>query len=184
MEAIQKTKEELGDKPEEANKLIDFLNSRNKYQLDALEIEDRTTTILEIKKVLTKRNLMLNLEKRCQSIQIDIDDFTLKYGILREKSLPSPLVINDKLMTHDDYIERLNKQARSQANSSTVKGLPTRKVLYDGLENLFYIEHEVKYLFTNRPNLVKYTEANEVYRKMIRMKIPNNEWWTSMIDIL
>ena len=68
MEVIQKTKEELRDKHEEANQLIDFLNNKNKYQLDALEIEDRTTTILEIKKVLTKRNLMLNLEKRCQSI--------------------------------------------------------------------------------------------------------------------
>jgi len=68
VEVIQKTKEELRDKHEEANQLIDFLNNKNKYQLDALEIEDRTTTILEIKKVLTKRNLMLNLEKRCQSI--------------------------------------------------------------------------------------------------------------------
>lgn len=66
MEAIQKTKEELGDKPKEANQLIDFLNSRNRYQLDALEIEDRKATILEIKKVLTKKNLMLNLEKRCK----------------------------------------------------------------------------------------------------------------------
>jgi hypothetical protein len=78
----------------------------------------------------------------------DIDDFMLKYGILREKGLPSPLVINDKLMTHDDYIEKLHKQAKSQASSSTVKALPTGKVLYDGLENLFYIEHEVKHLFT------------------------------------
>jgi len=79
--------------------LIDFLNSRNRYQLDELEIEDRTTTIIEIKKVLTKRNLMINLEKRYQSIQVDIDTFMLKYGILREKGLPSPLVIHDKLVT-------------------------------------------------------------------------------------
>lgn len=93
------TKEELRDKPKEENQLIEFLNNKNRYQLDALEIQDRTTTILEIEKVLTKRNLMLNLEKRCQSIQADIDDFMLKYGILREKGLSSPLVINDKLMT-------------------------------------------------------------------------------------
>jgi len=99
MEDIQKTKEELGDKPKEENQLIDFLNSRNRYHLDELQIEDRTSTNIEIKKVLTKRNLMLNLEKRCHSIQVDIDSFMLKYGILREKGLPSPLVIHDKLMT-------------------------------------------------------------------------------------
>jgi len=99
MEAIQKTKEKLGDKLEEANQLIDFLNSRNRCQLDELEIQDRTATIIEIKKVLSKRNLMLNLEKRCQNIQVDIDSFMLKYGILREKGLPSPIIIHDKLMT-------------------------------------------------------------------------------------
>ena len=104
-----------------------------------MEIEDRIATILEIKKVLTKKKLMLNLEKRCQSIQEDIDEFMLKYGILKEKGLPSPMIIYDKLMTQDDYIERLHKQARSHTSSSTVKAQPTRKVLYDGLENLFYI---------------------------------------------
>lgn len=85
----------MGDKPEEANQLIKFLNSRNIYQLDELEIEDRMTTIIELKKILTKRNLMLNLEKRCQGIQADIASFMTKYGILRDKGLPNPMVIND-----------------------------------------------------------------------------------------
>ena len=119
--------------------MINFLNSRNRHQLEQLEIEDRTPTILEINIFLTKKNLMLNLEKRCQSIQEDIDDFMLKYGILRDKGLPSPLVINDKLMTCDNYIEKLYKQARIQATSSTTKALPTEKVLYDGLEFFFIL---------------------------------------------
>lgn len=128
--------------------------------------------------------MMLNLEKRCQSIQANIDNFMLKYGILREKGLPSPLVIHAKLMTHEDYIKRLNKQSRSQAISSGVKAFPTRKVLYDGLENLFCIEHEMKHLFTSKPNFSKYTEGDEVYRKMIRIKLSDNEWWTSLTDLL
>jgi len=81
------------------------MNSTNSYQLDELEIQDITVTIIEIKKVLTKRNPMLNLEKRCQSIQADIDSFMLKYDIFKEKGLPNPLVIHDKLMTQEDYIE-------------------------------------------------------------------------------
>jgi len=151
------------------------LNSKSKHQLEQWDIEDRTATILEIKKVLIKKNLMLNLEKRCQSIQEDINDFMLKYDILRDKGLPSPLIINDKLMTHDDYSAKLHQQARNQASSSTVKALPTRKVLYDGLENILCIEHEVKPLFTVQPNFAKYTKADEIYKKLIRMKIPNEE---------
>lgn len=127
---------------------------------------------------------MLNLEKRCHNFQADIDSFMLKYGILREKGLPSPLVIHENLMIQEDHIERLHKQSKSQASSLGVKALPIGKVLYDCLENLFYIEHEVKHLFSSKPNFAKYTEVDEVYRKMIRMKLPNNEWWTSLIDLL
>jgi len=108
----------------------------------------------------------------------------LKYGILREKDLPNPLVINEKLMTHEDYIERLNKQARSHGGPSRVKALLTGKVLYDGFKNLFYIQHEVKHLFTSQPSFSKYTEVDEVYMKLIRMKMPDNEWWTNLIDLI
>ena len=65
LEEIHKTKEELGRMHEEATRLINFLNSKNKYQLEELGIEDKTGTILEVKKVLTKRSLMQNLERRC-----------------------------------------------------------------------------------------------------------------------
>ena len=120
---------------------------------------------------------MLNLEKSCQSIQADIDRFMIKYGILRENGLPSPMVIHDKLMTQDDYIERLNKLASSQAGTLGVKALLTGKVLYDNLENLFFLEDEIKHLFLNKPNFAKYTEADEIYRKMLKMKLPEGEWW-------
>lgn len=45
-EAIQKTREELGDKLEEAIQLIRLLNSKNRYQLDELGKEYRTGTLI------------------------------------------------------------------------------------------------------------------------------------------
>jgi len=53
--------------PEEATRIIHFLNS-NKYELQELDIANRTGTILEVKKVLTKRNLMMNLEDKYQTM--------------------------------------------------------------------------------------------------------------------
>jgi hypothetical protein len=44
--AIEIIKEELGGRPAEATELIRFLNSKNKQELEELEIEDRTETIL------------------------------------------------------------------------------------------------------------------------------------------
>lgn len=62
VEAIQKIKKELSKKPEEANEIIKFLNSKNKQELEEIGISDRTYTILEVRKVISKRNLMIQLE--------------------------------------------------------------------------------------------------------------------------
>ena len=96
---IQKVKEELGDIPEDANRLIHFLDRKNRYEFHELDIEYKTKTILEIRKVLSKRNLILNLEEKCHNMQAVIDRFMAKFQILMEKGLPSPLVITDELMT-------------------------------------------------------------------------------------
>ena len=99
IEAIENVKEELGEMPKEVVIIIQFLNSKNKYELQELDIPDRTSTILEVKGVLAKRNLMLSLEDKCQTMQLVADRFMTKFELLREKELPSPLVKNDKLMT-------------------------------------------------------------------------------------
>ena len=89
-------------------------------------------------------------------MQEEIDDFMNKFGVLQCKGLPSPLVINEKLMTQIDYVDKLAKYADNQASSSSSaaapKAIPTGRVLFDSLENLFYVEHEIKHLFQVQPN--------------------------------
>lgn len=81
-EEIQRTKAQLGQMSEEANRLIHFLNSMNKEQLEEFGIIDRIETILEIKRVLTKKTLMRNLERRCHDMQAEINSFMEKFAIL------------------------------------------------------------------------------------------------------
>jgi len=94
------------------------------------------------------------------------------------------MVINEKLMTQLDYGDRLRKLAKEQASSSSIKALPTGKVLYDTFENLFFLKHEVKHLFLTKPNFAKYTKADEIYRRMVSVKLPDAEWWEKIIDLL
>jgi len=54
----------LGENPIEATEIMGFLNFRTKEELEAVEIDDRTETILEVKKVLTKKGLMMQLEDK------------------------------------------------------------------------------------------------------------------------
>ena len=79
-------------------------------------------------------------------------------------------------MRHINYVDKLTQyidnQASSSASAFAPKALPTGKVLYDNLENLFYVEHELKNLFPIQPTFSRYTETDEILRKLQRTKIP------------
>ena len=64
------------------------------------------------------------------------------------------------------------------------QGIPTKKVLYKNFENLFYLQHEVKHIFFNKPTFSKYTEADEIFRRMMKIKFPETEFWEKMNDLL
>ena len=65
-----------------------------------------------------------------------------------------------------------------------MKGMPTGKALYQTFENLLYLQHEVKHLFVNKSTFEKYTEADEVYRIMVNIKLLDTETWEKLNDLL
>ena len=127
---------------------------------------------------------MFNFEEKCHNMQVAIDRFMAKLQILRDKGLPNPMVIHDKLMTQLDYVDKLEKLSKEQTITSGVKAQPIGKVLYDTLENIFFLEHEMKHLFLTKPNFAKYTEADEIYRRMLKIQLPDAEMWEKINDLL
>jgi len=77
--------------PKQANKMIHFLNTHNKEQLAALNINNRTYTILNLKRVLTLRRFVQTLERKCQEMQAEINDFKMRFAALQSRGLPSPV---------------------------------------------------------------------------------------------
>ena len=58
-EAMETKTKQLEDMPETTSDIIKFLNSKYDYELEELRINDKTATILEVKKIITKKNLTL-----------------------------------------------------------------------------------------------------------------------------
>lgn len=83
-----------------------------------------------------------------------------------------------RLMTHADYVHRLNtyvdNQVTASSSSARDKALPSGQSLYDNLENLFFIEHEVRYIFTVQHTFFRYTDADETLIKMHRHQLPDD----------
>jgi hypothetical protein len=132
-QAIEKIRAELGEMPTEAAEIIKFLNSKTKEELEDLKIEYRTETILEVKRVLTKRGLMLQLEEKVQTMDAGVQRFFSKIEALHKKGLPGLRVINDKLMTLAYYKKKLATVAKDSSKLLGIQGSITGKAFLDAL---------------------------------------------------
>jgi len=183
-DTIQRVKADLGEKPEEASKIIKCLNSKNKYELEEPMITGRIETILEVKKVIFKRNLMIQLDEKCQNMKLAVNRFFDKFEVLRQNGFPNPLVINDKLLKNEDYDKNMREVAKETSNTSSMKGVPTKKCAPPNFRKPFYLQHEVNHLFVNKPTFAKYTEEDEIYQRMMKIKLPDEETWEKWCDLL
>lgn len=103
------------------------------YELDELGVEDRKKTIMEENKVLTMRNLIVQLEEKCHSLEIVVNIFFSRIEPLTQKGPPSLFVINDKLITREDYVKNLNEISKDTAKFSNIRGTMTWKALLEAL---------------------------------------------------
>jgi hypothetical protein len=167
-QAIEKIREELEERPTEATDLIGFLKSKTKQELEALEIEDRARTILEVKKVLTKKGLMLQLEEKSQMMDIGVQRFFSKVDMLHKKGLPGLLVINDNK-------QKIIIVEKDGSKFVGIQGSITGKDFLETLQLDLSIQHEIKYIFITKPTFAKYTEMDEIYRKLLKVSIPSQK---------
>jgi chromosome segregation ATPase len=185
---IQRAKTALGNRPDQANRMIDFLNRQEKEELAAIGIVNRTEAVLTAKKVLTLRNYVQTVERKCYEIQVEVDEYQLKMEALLAKGLPSLLSGAGRLISREQYTNRMatyiENQITASGSTSEETGPPTGQSLYNKLEGLFFIENEVKHLFEIPPNFYRYTEADETLVKIRRHQLPKEDWWQAMLQIL
>jgi hypothetical protein len=183
-QAIDNIRTKLGENPTEATKIIRFLKSKTKEELEALEIEDRTETILEVKKVLTKKGLMLQLEDKAQNMDIGVHIFFSKVDSLHKKGLPGLLVINDKMITLSDYKQNILAVEKDGSKFAGIQGSITGKAFLETLQLDLSIQHEIKYIFITKPTFAKYTEMDETYRRLLKVSIPSQKRWEYLCALI
>ena len=52
---------------------------------------------------------MVQLEEKCHNMDITLTRLMVKSDILRQKGLPNPFVINERLMKHEDYDKKIRE---------------------------------------------------------------------------
>lgn len=164
----QRARASLGSMRDIATRMINVLNNKTGLQLASMGIRDRTDTILLIKRVHTLRSYVQTLERKSQDIQVEINAFATKITALHGRRLPSLVTSAGRLLSHEKYAKRVNNYAANQLTATTSSpeavGPLSGQEIYDKLEKLFFIEHEIKHLFEVPPNYYKYTEADETIK--------------------
>jgi len=59
-----------------------MLNSKTRDELEELNIQDKTPIIMEVKRVFTKKNIMVQLENKCKELELQVRRFNSKFSFL------------------------------------------------------------------------------------------------------
>jgi hypothetical protein len=100
---------------------------------------------------------------------------------LQKKALPGLKVINDKLMTLPDYKKRLDDVAKDSSKFGRIQRIITGKAFLDSLQWDISIQHEIQYIFITKRTFSKYTEMDEVYRRLLKVNVPSHLRWRNSV---
>jgi hypothetical protein len=113
-----------------------------------------------------------------------VQRFFNKIDALQKKGLPGLKVINDKLMTLPNYKKRLSEVSKDSSKFARIQVSITGKAFLDALQLDISIQHEIRYIFLTKPTFVKYTEMDEVYRRLIKVTVPSQIRWEELCNLL
>lgn len=164
--------------------MIKVLNLKTKVKLEQIQILDRKKTILEIKKVFQKKNLMTRLETKCQAFKTVVQRFHFKFNLLNQRGLPGLVAPDDRLFSLEEYCQKTYSIATDKANFASIKGHLIGKQMLEALDFDLTIKHEIKHIFVNKPTFEKYTEVDEVYRKLVNISIPTEDIWDHLCETI
>jgi hypothetical protein len=85
-------------------------------------------------------------------------------------------------MTLPDYKKRLADVAKDSSKFADIQGSIIDKAFLDALQWDISIQHEIRYIFLTNPSFAKYTEMEEVYRRLLKVNVPNHLRWEELCD--
>lgn len=149
--------------------MIKVLNSKTRQHLEEINIPYRTTTTLEIKKFLMKKNQLTQLKIECEALNTTVRKFHSKFSMLHKKGLPEIVSSNDQLVKLEDYYERLYTIAADNSKFAVIKRHITGKDFFEALSFDLTIKYEVGHLFITNPNFERYNEVDEIFRRTVNI---------------
>jgi hypothetical protein len=117
-------------------------------------------------------------------MDIGVQRFFCKFEVLHKKGLPGLLVLNDKFITLPNYKQKMSTVAKDSSKFVGIQGSITGKSLLETLQLDLRMQHEIKHIFITKPAFAKYTEMDEIYRKLLKISILGKKRWEDLCTLL
>jgi hypothetical protein len=104
--------------------------------------------------------------------------------VLHKEGLPGLLLLNDKLINLPDYKQKMSIVAKYNSKFVGIQGSITGKDFLETLQLDLSIQHEIKNIFITKPTFAKYTEMDEIYRKLLKISILGKKRWEDLCALL
>ena len=180
---ITKDEQELGDKPQVANKIIRVLNSKTKEELNQIGVKDRTSTIMYFEKVLTKRNLIQQVQSKVVHLQINVQWYKMNYKNMVEVGLPEYYSKKGNFLSLPDY-QQLLISARENVNKfKGVTGILKGQTIFYLLDDDFFLLWHLRNLFQTTPTYEACTEMEKDYIRLTSCKYTSNQEWEQFAQL-
>lgn len=141
-------------------------------------------TTMEVKRVLKKRNLMIQLENKCKELKLQVKRFNIKFNVLQEKGLPALRASNRKLIPLENYQDQLCNIVVDASIFAKVRGTISGKAFMEGLHHDLFIQHQIHHLFLNKPTFQTYTKLDERFQILVNFSIPCEERWDKLLELV
>ena len=171
--------ENMGDKPIQAQKAINFLNSLSKMQLQFVGIQDRTNLIAHAKKYIVKDALAKDVTMKSNFLKIRAKQFKHMFKNLFDNGLPNFWNEEGAMIVESDYLSLWQRERDDTTSIDQLDPIIRGHHIYDVLDKEFCLFYEVTRIISNMPppsyNL--YSNLDVVNQDLLAVAFPSSSVW-------
>jgi hypothetical protein len=165
---IKGTTNELDNKHDLAADIIKLLNNITKEEFKDLQVNDRTSILMDVKRLITKRILLQNAENKGRELMREISTFKNIFSVVIKHVLPSFWNKNGDLYPMKNYQNILENRRNSDSKFENLDGTFKGQDVVELLVGDFELLHNMKMIFRKLPPLIyeQYINLDEAVRNL------------------
>ena len=176
---VNLVQEMMGDKPLQAQRAINFLNSQTKMQLQFSGIQDKAKLIMQAKKYIVKETLAKEVLVKANFLKARYDQFKHTYKFLFDNGLPSFWNEEGIMIPEDDYLSLWNLKKNDTSLIDKLDPIIKGNHIYDLLDKYFCLYYEAKRIISNLPppSFNLFSDLDVVNRDILVIDFPSSLVW-------